>query len=116
MKKQHKMRDYVLNKSIKTGDIRLNGISGHPCLVVDDPIRIYPIIGISHSKTYNGKPNIYVSNNLYCHSDVSFSSKNKLLYLSKNKLLPKEFIDEMIKRVKSNSIKYKQDINISKIK
>lgn len=70
---------YQYDDDIQVGDIRLNEFTKHPCCIVDKPIEIFKVIGITSSPTTNGKANILLRNPQYLRNHFDYISRDKVL-------------------------------------
>lgn len=76
--------NYEYDSNIQPGDVRLNGYTLHPCYVLDNPIEVFRVIGLTSNISTNGKKNIPLKNGKYANSFIDFLSKDKLYDKYKN--------------------------------
>lgn len=107
---------YDVDENIQPGDIRLNEYTKHPCYVLDNPIEVFKVVGITSSPSTNGKKNILLRKAQYLNSYFDYVSRDKLVNKYNNYALNTSGLNILNSANNNNAISDIPSINIKKIK
>lgn len=113
------MKRTTIDKNIRVGDYRRNTSTKHPCIIVGDSLKLYPIVGFTHHPTTNSQANVFVKRNgnekQYCRNHFDFVEESKISEKYINPILNKTETDALLRKI-NHEFKYIDQISKNKIK